>query len=78
MPTDQLKLRQLTPAIGAEVSNVNLAEPITEALSNAIYDALIEHQVLFFRDQAITPENHLVFAQSFGEPQPLHEPLCNG
>ena len=72
MATGQLTLRQLTPAIGAEVSNVNLAEPITETLSNAIYDALIEHQVLFFRDQDITPENHLVFARSFGEPQPPH------
>ena len=72
MATGQLTLRQLTPAIGAEVSNVNLAEPITETLSNAIYDALIEHQVLFFRDQAITPENHLAFARSFGEPQPPH------
>jgi taurine dioxygenase len=70
--TDQLVLCQLTPAIGAEISSVNLAEPITETLSNAIYDALIERQVLFFRDQAITPESHLASAQSFGEPQPPH------
>jgi len=37
-----------------------------------IYHALIEHKVIFFRDQDINPETHIAFAKSFGEPEPPH------
>jgi taurine dioxygenase len=37
-----------------------------------IYDALIAHKVIFFRDQDLTPQGHLDFASSFGEPEPPH------
>ena len=66
------QIRKITPAIGAELSGIDLTGPLSEIGQNEIYDALIEHQVIFFRDQAISPENHLALAQSFGVPQPPH------
>jgi taurine dioxygenase len=44
-------------------------------VQNFIYDALLEHQVIFFRGTEITPSAHLDFAQSFGqidEPHPIY------
>ncbi|MGI9373805.1 MAG: TauD/TfdA family dioxygenase [Hyphomicrobiales bacterium] len=42
---------------------------------DALYQALLKHQVIFFRDQEISPQRHLEFAQSFGEldaPHPVY------
>jgi len=57
----------MTSAIGAEIHGVDLARPLDSATADAIYEALLRHLVIFFRDQAISPEQHLAFAQSFGE-----------
>jgi taurine dioxygenase len=56
----------LTPTIGAEVRNIDLAKPISEAGLAELRDALLTWKVLFFRDQAITTEQHLAFARLFG------------
>lgn len=68
-------LERLTPHIGAEISGIDLNDDLSERQLDALYQALIEHQVLFFRDQDITPEHHLAFAKSFGEldvPHPVY------
>lgn len=57
----------LTPAIGAEISGIDLTQSLNNALLDSIYQALLDHQVIFFRDQAISPQAHLEFARSFGE-----------
>ncbi len=56
----------LSPAIGAEVSGVHLSEPLDEARKAVLYDGLLEHKVLFFRDQDITTDQHIAFARRFG------------
>ena len=66
-----MKIEQVTPAIGAEISDISLNN-LSEKDFDAIYEALIEHKVIFFRDQDLTPEAHLNFAKSFGEPEPPH------
>jgi taurine dioxygenase len=58
--------------LGAEVSGLDLCSPISQAQYETLNDALLEHQVLFFRDQAITPAQHAALAALFGKPQ-LHE-----
>lgn len=68
----KLQARKLTPAIGAELSGIDLTGPLDKSTEDEIYDALIEHQVIFFRDQKISPQDHLALARSFGEPQPPH------
>ncbi len=59
-------IQALTPAIGAAVSGVDLGST-TQGLIDELREALLNHQVLFFRDQAITTEQHIAFAREFGE-----------
>ena len=72
MSANQVKVHPLTPAIGAELSGVDLKQTISDVELDAIYDALIEYQVIFFKNQSIRPRNLLSFARSFGEPEERH------
>ncbi len=65
----------LTPIIGAEISGVDLSARLSAAAQDSIYQALLDHLVIFIRDQEISPERHLAFAESFGEldlPHPVY------
>jgi taurine dioxygenase len=64
---ESLTLTPLTPTIGAEVSGVDLSEPIDAAARGALRQALLDWKVLFFRDQDISTEQHLAFARNFGD-----------
>jgi taurine dioxygenase len=65
---DSIKVEQLTCAIGAQLSNVNLGVASRDpALIAEIRALLLEHRVLFFRDQDITRAEHVAFARHFGE-----------
>ncbi|MEL6386541.1 MAG: TauD/TfdA family dioxygenase [Pseudomonadota bacterium] len=64
--TSDLTIRPMTPAIGAEILDVDLARP-TDAMIADIRAALLRHQVLFFRDQTLTRAEHITFARAFGE-----------
>lgn len=64
----RIQVAPLTPVIGAEISGVDLADPSPEELAE-IRQALLAHCVVFFRDQAMSPEQHLSFGRHFG---PLH------
>lgn len=68
----ELVLRTLHPALGAEVSGVDLAAPVTETTRAALERALADHLVLVFRDQAFTPAQYLRAAQLFGPPMRQH------
>ena len=61
-----VQISPLTPAIGAEVLNVDLARPLDDMTFRAIHDALMEHQVIFFRDQDFDHQQHLAFGRRFG------------
>jgi taurine dioxygenase len=63
----RLTIRPVTPALGAEVEGVSLAEPLDDEGRDEILDALEQHLVLFFRDQHITAQQQLAFATRFGE-----------
>jgi len=66
------KVEKITGTIGAEISGVSLNTDLNSNICDQIYEALIKHQVIFLRDQNITPETHLKLAESFGEPEPPH------
>ncbi len=68
----QLDVIQLTPAIGAEISGIDLSAPLTDEISDTIYQLLLDHQVLFFRNQDITPAAHVALAKSLGETEEPH------
>ena len=50
MPNKTIEVSSISPALGAEISGVNLAEPLGNQAFSEIHDALMEHQVIFFRD----------------------------
>jgi alpha-ketoglutarate-dependent taurine dioxygenase len=62
-----ISVHPLTPAIGAEIHDVNLRQPLDPALAGAIRDALTAHLVIFFRDQDISIDQHVAFGRMFGE-----------
>jgi taurine dioxygenase len=57
----------LTPRIGAEVSGLDLSQPLSGGDVEALKTALADHLVLFFRDQSIDHERHKAFGRLFGE-----------
>ncbi|WP_257545262.1 TauD/TfdA family dioxygenase [Sphingopyxis sp. DBS4] len=62
-----MKIEKLTCHIGAEISGVDLAEAAqSDDLFGEIRAALIEHKVLFLRDQDIARADHVAFASRFG------------
>lgn len=65
--TATLDIRPLTPAVGAEIHGIDLGAPDIGDAVPAIRQALLDHGVIFFRDQAITAEQHIAFARHFGE-----------
>jgi taurine dioxygenase len=60
-------LRPLTPTIGAEVDGVDLSKSMTSQAIEDLMSALLDWKVLFFRNQNITVDQHLIFARYFGE-----------
>ena len=54
---------------GAEVSGVNLSKPMEKEEKKLLEEAWLEYQVLFFRNQPLTPQQHVDFAKGFGELQ---------
>jgi len=54
-------------AIGAEVSGVNVADDLPECTIAAIRQALLDHCVIFFRDQTLDVDRHKAFTRRFGE-----------
>jgi taurine dioxygenase len=68
----EYNLEQITPTIGAEISNIDLSQDLGEEKLDQIYQDLIDYKVIFFRNQEISPKNHIALAKSFGEIEPPH------
>jgi len=60
-------IRKIAGALGAEISGVDLAGPLDDQVFAELHAALLDHLVIFFRDQHLTPEQHIAFGQRFGE-----------
>lgn len=63
-----VQVQPITPAIGAELSGVDLSEPMSEDIFLSIKRALLEHEVIFFRGQNLDDEQHMRLAKRFGKP----------
>ncbi|SEH16727.1 taurine dioxygenase [Sphingopyxis sp. YR583] len=68
---ERLKVAPLTPSIGAEISGIDLTQEQDDATIAEVRAALLAYKVIFFRDQFITPEQHIAFARRFG-PLEIH------
>ena len=67
MPYETIEVKPATAAIGAEISGVDLAKPLGNQQFQEVHDALMAHQVIFFRDQKLTLDQHKAFGRLFGE-----------
>lgn len=61
-----ITVQKVAGALGAEIGGVDLSVALDDATIAAIRRALVEHQVIFFRDQSLTPEQQLAFGRRFG------------
>jgi len=62
----RLEVRPIAGALGAEVHGVDVAADLDDATITAIRGALLDHGVIFFRDQNLDPERQKAFARRFG------------
>lgn len=53
-------------ALGAEIQGVDLSRHLDNETFDDIHQAFLDHQVIFFRDQNLTPEQHKAFGRRFG------------
>jgi len=61
----RIQVRPVAGALGAEVSGADLAD-LDDATFAELHAAWLEHQVLFFRDQDLSPEQHKAFGRRLG------------
>ena len=73
---DTIAVAPISGALGAEISGVDISQPLSDACVAEIRQALLDHLVIYFRDQALTPQQQLGFAERFGEP--LEYPFIKG
>jgi len=63
-----LEIKKIAGALGAEIHGVDLSEPLPATTVAEIRAALLEHLVVFFRDQNLTVAQFLAFARAMGKP----------
>ena len=66
MTNASIAVRPVSAAVGAEILGLDLAGTLADATIDAIRHALFQHGVVFFRDQKLTPEQHVALARRFG------------
>lgn len=71
-----MEVRRIAGALGAEIQGVDLSRPLEKSLLSEIRKAWLEHLVIFFRSQNLTPTQFMAFAEQFGEP--VEYPLVRG
>ncbi len=62
-----MEIVPLTPRIGGVVHGVDLSQPLSDEQFADIHEGWMQHLVLFFREQRLTPAQHLAFGERFGE-----------
>jgi taurine dioxygenase len=64
----RITVRPIAGALGAEIDGVDIAAGLDAETSAEVRQALLDHLVIFFRDQEITPDAYMAFASAFGTP----------
>ena len=71
-----ISITPIAGALGAEIGGIDLSDELDAPTIAAIRQALLDHLVIFFRDQQLGPDRYLAFARAFG--QPVAYPLLRG
>lgn len=61
-----IEVRTSGAPLGAEILGIDLSRTIDEAVFQEIVDLFHRHEVIFFREQRLTPEQHIAFSRRFG------------
>jgi len=62
-----LNIRKLTGHFGAEILDIDLSEPMSDATFAAVSTAFDENSLILFRGQSLTPAQHIAFSSRWGE-----------
>ncbi len=65
-PYETIEVSPIAGALGAEIAGVDLSKPLSDDVFAEIYQAFVDHRVIFFRDQQMTPDQYLTFAKRWG------------
>jgi taurine dioxygenase len=65
--SNHLEIRPMSGSTGAEIGGVDLSVGLSDATIAGIRDVLAEYGVVVFRDQILSPEQHIAAARSFGD-----------
>ncbi|WP_374449640.1 TauD/TfdA dioxygenase family protein, partial [Stella sp.] len=71
-----ITVRKVAGALGAEISGLDLRRGLDPETARTVRQALLDHLVIFFRDQDLTPDQFLAFARAFG--RPVEYPFVKG
>lgn len=61
-----ITIRRVAGALGAELTGIDLSKPLGNDAFAAARGALLDHGVIFFRDQIMSPDEQVAFARRFG------------
>ena len=65
-----MTVRRIGKHLGAEISGVDLSQPLDDTAFARIADAFFDNEVVFFRNQKLTPEQQIAFTRRFGPLEP--------
>lgn len=66
-PSQTFEVRPFDASVGAEIVGLDISRPIDDADFARIHRAHLDHHVLVFRDQRVSPDAHIAFSRRFGE-----------
>ena len=74
---ETIEVLALSGALGAEIRGIDVSCPLSPQAAQEIHQAWLAHQVIFFRGQTLTPEQHIAFAKQWGDVHhhPFNKPL---
>lgn len=66
VPSQTFEVRPFDAPVGAEIVGLDISRPINDADFARIHRAHLDHHVLVFRDQDVSPADHVAFSRRFG------------
>ncbi|NKB58123.1 MAG: taurine dioxygenase [Alphaproteobacteria bacterium] len=64
---ERITVKPIAGFCGAEIDGVDLSQPLDDETFEAVQQAFLDHLVIFFRDQNLTPDQQIAFGRRFGE-----------
>ncbi len=71
-----IEVRRIAGALGAEIAGLDLAQPLSDEQAAELRAAWLEHLVIFFRNQPLSPPQFMAFARRIGKP--IEYPFVKG